>query len=163
MREPAPGARVPAAALALIEVGASAGLCLSPDRYRYDDLPPVGLVDSPVVLTCRTNGRVPVPERVPDVVWRAGIDLDPVDVVRAAVPRRGATGLRAPAQRARAPAGPGRARHRLPRHPGGPSTGPGCALPVRARRIIPRRGRHVRRPRRRARRGRIPHMAGGHR
>ncbi|GAA0390214.1 DUF2332 domain-containing protein [Microbispora corallina] len=68
--------------LALIEAGASAGLCLYPDRYRYryDDLPPVGPADGPVVLTCRTNGRVPVPERVPEVVWRAGVDLDPVDV-----------------------------------------------------------------------------------
>ncbi|MFD0662018.1 DUF2332 domain-containing protein [Thermocatellispora tengchongensis] len=68
--------------LALIEVGASAGLCLYPDRYRYryDDRPAVGPADSPVVLDCRTNGRVPVPDRLPEVVWRAGIDLDPVDV-----------------------------------------------------------------------------------
>ncbi|AWS39947.1 DUF2332 domain-containing protein [Streptosporangium sp. 'caverna'] len=68
--------------LALIEVGASAGLCLYPDRYRYhyDDLPAVGPEDSPVVLACRTNGKVPVPGRVPEVVWRAGLDLNPLDV-----------------------------------------------------------------------------------
>ena len=68
--------------LALIEVGASAGLCLYPDRYRYhyDDLPAVGPADSPVVLACRTNGKVPVPGRVPEVVWRAGLDLNPLDV-----------------------------------------------------------------------------------
>ncbi|MGW5263084.1 DUF2332 domain-containing protein [Microbispora sp. NPDC004025] len=68
--------------LALVEVGASAGLCLYPDRYRYryDDGPEIGPADSPVLLTCRTNGKVSVPERLPDVVWRAGLDLDPVDV-----------------------------------------------------------------------------------
>ncbi|MER5649411.1 DUF2332 domain-containing protein [Streptosporangium sp. NPDC002524] len=68
--------------LALVEVGASAGLCLYPDRYRYryDDRPPFGPEDSPVVLPCRTNGRVPVPARVPEVVWRAGLDLNPLDV-----------------------------------------------------------------------------------
>ncbi|MFC6079741.1 DUF2332 domain-containing protein [Sphaerisporangium aureirubrum] len=66
--------------LALIEVGASAGLCLHPDRYRYryDDRPPLG--DGPVVLDCRTNGLVPLPARLPSVVWRAGLDLDPLDV-----------------------------------------------------------------------------------
>ncbi|GLW09226.1 hypothetical protein Misp01_43550 [Microtetraspora sp. NBRC 13810] len=68
--------------LALIEVGASAGLCLYPDRYgyRYDDRPPIGAGAGPLVLTCRTNGEVPVPERLPRVVWRAGIDLNPLDV-----------------------------------------------------------------------------------
>ncbi|GAA1304153.1 hypothetical protein GCM10009658_62120 [Planotetraspora silvatica] len=28
----------------------------------------------------RTNGKVPVPDRVPEVVWRAGVDLNPLDV-----------------------------------------------------------------------------------
>lgn len=47
--------------LALIEVGASAGLCLYPDRYRYryDDRPAFGSPDSPVSLACRTTGPVP--------------------------------------------------------------------------------------------------------
>ena len=68
--------------LALIEVGASAGLCLYPDRYRYrfdggGGL--VGPVESPVVLECATSGGVPIPERVPEVVWRAGIDVNPLD------------------------------------------------------------------------------------
>jgi len=66
--------------LALLEVGASAGLCLYPDRYayRYDDRPVLG--DSAVVLDCATTGPVPFPERLPEIVWRAGIDLDPLDV-----------------------------------------------------------------------------------
>lgn len=68
--------------LALIEVGASAGLCLYPDRYRYlyDERPPLGPADSPVSLPCRTTGPVPFPERPPSVVWRAGVDLNPLDV-----------------------------------------------------------------------------------
>ncbi|MBO3744665.1 DUF2332 domain-containing protein [Streptosporangiaceae bacterium NEAU-GS5] len=75
-------ARIPGP-LALIEVGASAGLCLSLDRYRYvyDDGHAVQVVgDGPVELRCRTNGRVPLPDRLPEVVWRAGIDLNPLDV-----------------------------------------------------------------------------------
>lgn len=68
--------------LALLEVGASAGLCLHPDRYRYryDDRPPFGPEGSPVVFPCATSGPVPVPDAVPEVVWRAGIDLNPLDV-----------------------------------------------------------------------------------
>jgi hypothetical protein len=65
--------------LALIEVGASAGLCLYPDAYQYD-YGPRGTVGSPseVVLTCDIDG--PAPESVPEVVWRAGLDLNPLDV-----------------------------------------------------------------------------------
>jgi Uncharacterized protein conserved in bacteria (DUF2332) len=66
--------------LALIEVGASAGLCLYPDRYSYEyDGRPVG-VRSPVHLRCTTSGRVPVPSRLPQVVARIGIDLNPLDL-----------------------------------------------------------------------------------
>lgn len=66
--------------LALLEVGASAGLCLYPDRYsyRYDNRPTLG--SSPVVIECATTGDVPVPSALPEVVWRAGIDLNPLDV-----------------------------------------------------------------------------------
>jgi hypothetical protein len=70
--------------LALLEVGASAGLCLFPDRYSYSydggpriD-PPRG--PSPVLLESTTTGRMPMPTAVPRVTWRAGLDLRPLDV-----------------------------------------------------------------------------------
>jgi hypothetical protein len=67
--------------LALLEVGASAGLCLYPDRYAYSyDGVRVGPADSPVRLECAVEGDVPVPHRMPEVVWRAGLDLNPLDV-----------------------------------------------------------------------------------
>lgn len=71
--------------LALIEVGASAGLCLHPDRYSYRYATENGTVDlhpasgpSEVVLECAIPAAA-VPSRVPEVAWRAGIDLEPVD------------------------------------------------------------------------------------
>jgi hypothetical protein len=65
--------------LALIEVGASAGLCLYPDRYSYEyDGRPVG-ARSPVHLRCTTTGDLPLPARLPDVAARIGIDLNPLD------------------------------------------------------------------------------------
>lgn len=70
--------------LALLEVGASAGLCLYPDRYsyRYTGHPQLDPATGPseVVLECATSGPVPVPTRLPQVVWRGGIDLNPLDV-----------------------------------------------------------------------------------
>ncbi|HLJ69185.1 MAG TPA: DUF2332 domain-containing protein [Chloroflexota bacterium] len=68
--------------LALLEVGASAGLCLLPDRYayRYNEGELLGDPASPVRLSCRTRGLVPIPRAVPEVVWRRGIDLHPIDV-----------------------------------------------------------------------------------
>ncbi|TNH26254.1 DUF2332 domain-containing protein [Micromonospora orduensis] len=64
--------------LALVEVGASAGLCLYPDRYayRYGEHR-VGSGEP--VLECAASGFEP-PARVPQVVWRAGLDLNPLDV-----------------------------------------------------------------------------------
>jgi hypothetical protein len=68
--------------LALLEIGASAGLCLYPDRYayRYDDrlVGDSGEAGSSLVLECETSGGVPVPERMPEVVSRVGVDLDPL-------------------------------------------------------------------------------------
>ncbi|MBQ1033601.1 DUF2332 domain-containing protein [Micromonospora sp. C97] len=64
--------------VALLEVGASAGLCLYPDRYgyRYGDHQ-VGSGEP--ILDCAADGLVP-PARLPQVVWRAGLDLNPLDV-----------------------------------------------------------------------------------
>ena len=67
--------------IALLEVGASAGLCLLPDRYGYDyGGHRVGPPDSPVIFSCEPRGPVPVPEAVPEVAWRLGVDLHPLDV-----------------------------------------------------------------------------------
>jgi hypothetical protein len=65
--------------LALIEVGAAAGLCLLVDRYGYD----YGgrrLGDGRLVFECEPHGPAPLPRHLPEVVWRAGIDLDPIDL-----------------------------------------------------------------------------------
>jgi hypothetical protein len=68
--------------LALLEVGAAAGLCLYPDRYGYRyGHHRVGA--GPPVLECAASG-FPPPATVPEVVWRAGIDLNPLDVTDAA-------------------------------------------------------------------------------
>jgi hypothetical protein len=77
--------------LALLEVGASAGLCLYPDRfsYQYGSLarldPPAG--PGAALLRCAVAGPVPVPAAVPEVCWRAGIDLNPLDVADAGAVR----------------------------------------------------------------------------
>lgn len=73
--------------IALLEIGASGGLCLYPDRYSYrftdDDGRLRASLDpddgpSDVVLTSRVRGALPQ-MRMPRIVWRAGIDLDPLD------------------------------------------------------------------------------------
>jgi hypothetical protein len=70
--------------LAMIELGASAGLTLLWDRYGYDygALGHVGDRTSPVQLRCQLRGDVlpPLPAAIPRVSWRTGIDLNPLDV-----------------------------------------------------------------------------------
>ena len=87
-------ARAAGRPLALIEAGASAGLALYPDKYvyEYDDgtsvtrlAPGAGEATAapaggPPVLQCTVAGRVPLPAELPEVVWRAGIDLNPLDI-----------------------------------------------------------------------------------
>jgi hypothetical protein len=70
--------------LALIEVGASAGLTLLFDRYSYDydGHHVVGCDPDAPTLRCAVRGPVPLPDRVPAIAWRAGLDLNPLDVTR---------------------------------------------------------------------------------
>ncbi|ALX67418.1 DUF2332 domain-containing protein [Microbacterium sp. XT11] len=73
--------------LALLEIGASAGLCLYPDRYSYrvrgasgELRAAVDPVDGPSKVVLESTVTGPLPEmRMPEVVWRAGIDLAPLD------------------------------------------------------------------------------------
>jgi hypothetical protein len=68
--------------LALIEVGASAGLTLLFDRYSYDYGGHflAGADPAAPTLRCEPRGPVPLPSRLPDIAWRAGLDLNPLDV-----------------------------------------------------------------------------------
>jgi len=68
--------------LALLEVGSSAGLCLLPDRYGYaygahSIAPPSP--EAPV-FPARASSATPLPDAVPLVAWRAGLDLSPIDL-----------------------------------------------------------------------------------
>ena len=71
--------------LSLLEVGASAGLCLYPDRWSYRWTTGSG----PVVagtgprLECTVTGPFPTSVTLPPVGWRGGIDLNPLDVADA--------------------------------------------------------------------------------
>jgi len=68
--------------LALLEVGASAGLCLLPDRYGYDygsqRIEPAGALAP--VFPCKVTGQAPLPAAVPRIAWRRGLDLNPIDL-----------------------------------------------------------------------------------
>lgn len=73
--------------IALIEVGASAGLTLCPDRYSYRWSAPGRIIEShpaegesTVLLTADVAGWGATPPRRPNIVYREGIDLNPLDV-----------------------------------------------------------------------------------
>lgn len=73
--------------IALIEVGASAGLTLFPDRYSYRWTAPGRVIEShptdgpsTVLLTADIAGWGASPPRRPNIVYREGIDLNPLDV-----------------------------------------------------------------------------------
>jgi len=71
--------------IALLEVGASAGLCLLPDRYGYDYgstiLEPKGGGHLPTpIFPCTVSAGTPLPTAVPTILWRAGLDVNPLDV-----------------------------------------------------------------------------------
>lgn len=74
--------------LAVVEVGASAGLCLLHDAWRYRYALPgggehlVGPASSGVELPCTVDGPgapARLPTAVPQIAWRAGLDLSPLD------------------------------------------------------------------------------------
>lgn len=71
--------------LALLEVGASAGLCLYPDRWSYRWQTDDGVVAAGTgpALECRVTGPFPGAVDVPAVAWRGGVDLHPLDVTDA--------------------------------------------------------------------------------
>jgi hypothetical protein len=79
---PAFALAVPSAPIALIEVGASAGLNLFPDRWGYHWSTAEGQVElgRPPFLECEVTGPAPLPVVLPQVSWRAGVDLNPLDV-----------------------------------------------------------------------------------
>jgi hypothetical protein len=68
--------------IALIEVGASAGLCLHPDRYAisYSDGLVVGDPDADVRFEVEVRGARPTGDHALEIGWRAGIDLNPLDL-----------------------------------------------------------------------------------
>jgi hypothetical protein len=73
--------------IALIEVGASAGLTLFPDRYSYRWAAPGRVIEShptggasTVLLSADFAGWGASPPRRPNIVHREGIDVNPLDV-----------------------------------------------------------------------------------
>lgn len=67
----------------LIEVGASAGLLMNVDRYRFlIGEQAFGPPQAPVVLDSRWRGSTPVPDldAIPQIAGRTGVDLNPVDI-----------------------------------------------------------------------------------
>ncbi len=69
--------------LALVEVGASAGLNLLFDRFFYDyGVLTVGDLESPVCVRVTLEGEAqpPVERGIPRVDYRVGVDLNPIDV-----------------------------------------------------------------------------------
>jgi hypothetical protein len=68
--------------LALVDVGASAGLTMLFDRYSYDYAGHrlAGADPDAPTLRCRPEGQVPLPDRIPAIAWRTGLDLNPLDV-----------------------------------------------------------------------------------
>ena len=68
--------------LALVDVGASAGLTMLFDRYSYDygGRRLAGADPDAPTLRCQVAGPAPLPDRIPAIVWRIGLDLNPLDV-----------------------------------------------------------------------------------
>src|ERR671914_22236 len=58
--------------LALLEVGAAAGLCLLPDHYAYEyeghRLAPA-TDDARPCFSCHVDAATPLPQNLPEIVW----------------------------------------------------------------------------------------------
>lgn len=70
--------------IALIELGCSAGLLLLLDRFHYVYTRPegdtqVGDPASPVTLTTAVRGQVPIPDGLPRISRRIGVDVNPIN------------------------------------------------------------------------------------
>ena len=70
--------------LALLEVGAAAGLCLLPDAYAFDygghRVEPTSVTPAAApTFFCRVNGA-PLPNCGLEIIWRVGLDLRPIDI-----------------------------------------------------------------------------------
>lgn len=71
----------PCRRLALLEVGASAGLCLLLDAFFYDyGRVKMGNPASPVRLACAADGIERTSLTAPSIAWRRGLDIHPIDV-----------------------------------------------------------------------------------
>lgn len=74
--------------LALVEIGASAGLNLYWDRfqYKYEGYGAYGNLDSPIQIESGVQGDIdpPLSHTIPDVGYRVGVDLDTLDVTDSA-------------------------------------------------------------------------------
>lgn len=71
-------------ALALVEIGPSAGLNLLWDRYGYDygDGQLIGDPAAPLQLSTELRGTLkpPIPATLPVVVWRVGVEVNPLNL-----------------------------------------------------------------------------------
>lgn len=68
----------------LVDIGASAGLNLCLDRfdYRYGDhhVPALNPGPTPLTLSCDNRGGFALPDTLPRIATRTGLDLSPIDV-----------------------------------------------------------------------------------
>jgi hypothetical protein len=69
--------------VALLELGAAAGLCLAVDRYSYRFAAGPVLGRGEPLLVTATTGSGTAPARMPEIAWRRGVDLAPLDVADA--------------------------------------------------------------------------------
>lgn len=70
-------ARIPGP-LALLEVGAAAGLCLIPEHYAYRFGDSGVLGDGSPAIACAVDDLALVPTTLPDIRWRLGLDIAPL-------------------------------------------------------------------------------------